>query len=928
MDRNALLLATRTEFLLAFQGAVEHALALATTAAFRKADFSLSHAEQRLLQDAHRLLQDRLPELKTLFKRQMEQLVNRSFQTTYSTFRPSFSTDFTSDTLTLIESTHLEDQLRIDKITTRFRNAAEQELRDLNIRVALLFEQDTINERENPFRPWLLSRCITNAVQSVSNRAALSAALSDQITDALEPSAGSLYKHLNSFLAKNGISAQLQLKTRHPLGARTPLAGGRAAEGRSETHIDAAALPQVPSANVACSPGAIAQGSPRFVPIGEKAQSPAGVVHIQVPADPAPRACTAAVSRLWISRLVVAVRQLAETRVTAGSLRSGARLNTANPIDAPYVPAEAFKPDPVGFAQHLHADRSTNGWLESPGGPAVTLHRFFAGETALATYGTMAPDARIVPCLDTRVDRSLGPLLAESLQTFLDHPAPEPPETEATAGAINSEWSPMNQILQRRSVLTGATSDVSEQMTIDVMAMLFEFILWDCQTPARVRAQLARIQFLALRIALRESTLLTQRVHPLRVLVNRIGEVAVGLQKPDLQGIRISQEIVRIVGVVLSRNAESSAPFLAMEREFDASISAAICNGDANIQRAVQLTESARSRMRRFTYVAAQLEEALFGLNIDTYLRRFMLSDWVQVIARAEWAVAGGAGGHMYRTNDACVTSAVAAATTGVEPTGSVQNAVSNAMRYRLLVVDLLWSIVPHADPESRTQLLKRLPGIVRTIREGLASIGLSAQQQQPILDWLVQAHRGVLHGSPASVPGSGLPYLRQHFDLFIKSAQPQPSVTVESSTSAAQRQAILDEVIRESDGHLAALDMAAVDTALAAWMSDRAVDIHAESRKDGLLLDNVPVQDRLHPGVLVELNLGTLTGAARLIWVDHECSLLVMTVEGQRVPFVLSMHTFRRLMEIGSVRFVSDLPLFERAIESVMQAGASLGNV
>ena len=210
MDLNQLLATTRAEFLRTFVDAVNNSLPHAIEGLYTKADQSRSSIEQGWVLTARSVLRVRQEQLVQQMRKEMEHLLNRSFQTTYNSFRPSVA--FQSDTLALIESSVMEDELRINQITQNFRNEAEEQLRDLNIRIALLFEQDSINERENPFRPYLFSRCIAKSVESLEQSEALNAILLTQLAEVLAPHMVDIYNSVNSQLAKHGIAAQLQLK--------------------------------------------------------------------------------------------------------------------------------------------------------------------------------------------------------------------------------------------------------------------------------------------------------------------------------------------------------------------------------------------------------------------------------------------------------------------------------------------------------------------------------------------------------------------------------------------------------------------------------------------------------------------------------------------------------------------------------------------
>ena len=901
MDRNALLAATRAEFLQGFMQAADHAMAQAKIAVFRKADLSFAPPERRALLDLHRILQDRQPELRLHLQRNMEQLLNRSFQTAYSTFRPTFSKEFSGYSLSLLDTSQFEDQLRVDEITNKFRNAADQQLRDLNIRIALLFEQNTIKERENPFRPWLFTRCIASAVEALGIRAELLPVACVHIAEQLEESVAVIYNGINGFLADNGIAAQLQLKIQRTAGAGPTSDGGRA---------DNASV----AAAIAVAPGA--GGIARFDSTGQPA---AMLIAIPFPPSQLHAEAAQAASTANLHEMMQRVRQYASAGTDGSSLTPFAAAPGQN------MPVQG---DGGSLAQVEDAGLTRNALGE-------LMRRFLTGGSAIRNSDHFVSGIRSEPGPGSKVDRDVGAALAQSVQTFLEQPANI---------AVQDAAQPVrNLIFEQRATLVGAAGDTNEQMTIDVVAMLFEFILRDHQIPAEGRAQLGRLQFLVLKIALRESTLLTQQGHPARMLVNRIGSISIGLRQLDPRGARISTEICRIVESLLSSDSSSSTPFSTMLDEFDSFIANEFRSGNVQIERAVQVIEGAQRRAVRYTHLAAQLDEALFGLSIDAFLRDFMMNSWTYVIERAE------------RTQDA------------------------TAIRFRQLVPELLWSIVPRTAADNRTELLSLLPTIVRTIRDGLLLIEWDSGRQQTVLDWLVQAHRSVLRGVPEAIPAPTLQSMKQHFARFIAGAAEEIPVLTAETADVVQQQIFLDQAIREADGAVRQQDDAQTGTEPAQASVGIAGQAPAESPRSettialpsGLMgLSDLPevrpgsglaghatlviadadashsaqsdfgdnaanaatddlvdadILARLGTGVALMLKLGDVAGRAQLTWIDQKKSTLVLSIEGQPAPMLISMRMFRRMYAGGRLQFIETAPLFERAIASVQKSAGSM---
>ena len=296
----------------------------------------------------------------------------------------------------------------------------------------------------------------------------------------------------------------------------------------------------------------------------------------------------------------------------------------------------------------------------------------------------------------------------------------------------------------------------------------------------------------------------------------------------------------------------------------------------------------------------------MFGLTIDAFLRNFLMHSWTYVIERAE------------RTQD------------------------PQAIRFRQLVPELLWSIVPRTAADSRSELLGLLPNIVRTIRNGLMALEWDSARQQDVLDWLVQAHRSVLRGVPDATPAPTLQSMRQHFAHFIAGAEEELPLSAVESADVIQQQVFLDQAIRDADGATAhssgltgASDLRLAGQSSATALPESAAIDALTPGVDGSMMIDKDLEDddpvgtamlaHLRTGVAVTLKLGDVAGKAQLTWIDQKKSTLVLSIEGQPAPVLISMRMFRRMYNSGRLMFVETAPLFERAIASVQHSAASM---
>lgn len=928
MYRTELLITTRDKYLEGFLRSIDLAVSKCADGLFKKADVSYSSAEQGRYLDALGFFRVHETSLRSHTRTSMEQLLNRSLQTTYSAFRPSFASNFKSGNLALVELEVLENELHIVEITNRFRNEAEEQVRDLNIRIALLFEQDEIKERENPFRPYLLSSSIAMAFKTIGVAEDLARVLIDELAEHMEPQVAKIYDSVNMHLSNHGIAAELQVRIKKSRSMSGNVAAGSDdKEVKSSLTDDTSDLPVERERAI----GGIADTAPSLPSDTGLRASPRASAAPNLPPDArseasarvgaAPTADDFDIDKVSSGASIRTVDQFIELVRRVAASAGGAMLNGAARPAAPgsgdwdRSPAQAQAPGRLrkqfdgpfaGISQrdvanaskaradsHFDTSHTTGShgvlgldWLTGKQSVGKVLRNFFSGQRASAETNSPPSDAGAPRQTTTR--------LTDSIDQFLRERTPANAVTSAGESAI------ANLILEQRSSLYSLSEQPDEKITIDIVAMLFEFILRDTQIPAEVRAQLGRLQFLVLKVALLDASLLTRKGHPARLLVNRIGSISLGFKQIDPSGDRITVEIRRIVETLLSAESESANLFSKMLDEFDAFIAKELRGSNENVERAVQAVENAQSRTLRFAHITAQMNESLSGLTIDPFLHEFLVADWVQAIERAE------------RTESA------------------------RATRFRALVPDLLWSIVPKALKEDKAQLFASLPGILRTLREGFEITDCAPARQQTILGWLMDAHTKALRSGHGNVSRPSLSSIQTRFNKFLEAAQGERPPNTASNPE--QYKQFFDEAIKQLDAKIQVLDTffdsepglqlddrvdeaAPVNTTV-----DASIDEPVEAQVGAQVeKSSESVTERLRSGIPIRINLGGVPGLGRLNWIDPSAANMVLTLDQQATPSTISVRMFRRLYKNGRVSFLESAPLFERAVESLLKLGESM---
>ena len=250
----------------------------------------------------------------------------------------------------------------------------------------------------------------------------------------------------------------------------------------------------------------------------------------------------------------------------------------------------------------------------------------------------------------------------------------------------------LEQLLTRVSVKSGKSRIVggADEDVINLIAMVFECILDDRNVPDSLKALIARLQIPMLKVAVLDKSFFSRSSHPARRLLNEIADAAMGWGDCDSAArdslyVRIEQVVQRLLTDFVDDPAifsELLADFLAFtsdERRRSELLEQRL--RDAEEGRAK--TELARRRVEQ------ALNQALLGKVLPPSVVTFVQNAWSKVLLltrlkhgdqSAEWQ--------------------------------------ADVQTMELLI----WSVQRHDDPGFGLRLLAVVPGLLKSLRDGLTS--------------------------------------------------------------------------------------------------------------------------------------------------------------------------------------------------------------
>ncbi len=245
-----------------------------------------------------------------------------------------------------------------------------------------------------------------------------------------------------------------------------------------------------------------------------------------------------------------------------------------------------------------------------------------------------------------------------------------------------------------------------DQMTVEIVAMVFDYIYQDKLVPDLIKQQLLRLQVVAVKAALLDRSFFARRQHPMRQLIDRISEIAtdpdseINPASPLLVGLR------EIVDAVLANFDRDLAVFESALRRVD------LISFAESERRASQLAELTREAQRAETLaVAHDAARSEIRARCDEatpeFARDFLDGWWAQVMADAR-----------------------------MRP-----NAMDSDFEDMIALCEqLLWSVAPKS-PDEIPVLAAMLPRLIGGLMRGLQVTAISKEEREKFFNDLLQWH-------------------------------------------------------------------------------------------------------------------------------------------------------------------------------------------
>ncbi|BCO31838.1 hypothetical protein TspCOW1_19410 [Thiohalobacter sp. COW1] len=254
-----------------------------------------------------------------------------------------------------------------------------------------------------------------------------------------------------------------------------------------------------------------------------------------------------------------------------------------------------------------------------------------------------------------------------------------------------------------------------DALIIDVVSMLFDYILDDRDIPDPMKALIGRLQIPMLKIAMQDQAFFNRKSHPARRLLNALAEAAAGWN-PDDRDSTLYQTVESIVQRVQTEFDDDVALFEELLEELEAFMAEEAERASEQEAASTGLLRSKEQLHYAKQYVEEEIAHRTRNLSLPAFIRSFMVNYWKNYLLVM-----------LVREGD-----------------GSLE------WKRALTVTDnLLWSIRPKLASE-RDRLVRMLPGLLESLREGMELVAMSDDSYQAFLSQLGDLHAQVVQQARA----------------------------------------------------------------------------------------------------------------------------------------------------------------------------------
>ena len=402
---------------------------------------------------------------------------------------------------------------------------------------------------------------------------------------------------------------------------------------------------------------------------------------------------------------------------------------------------------------------------------------------------------------------------------------------------------------------------VADEDTIDLIGMLFEFVLQDRNLLAPMQALLGRLQIPFLKVALLDKHWFAQKNHPARQLLNCMAQACIGWSEESDRDLRLHDRVKQSVESLLKDFGDNPSIFERTRVDFETFLDANKRRADLAEQRAAQVT-SGREKLNEARRTSArEILKRVNGKHLPDIIYNVLTRPWANYLVLT-----------LLRQGKDCE-----------EWHDALQFADAFA-----------WSGEPKTSDAERARLTRMLPELERSLRKSLGIVAYQDTDLKQLLHELNLLYSDILKGASTAPACSS--------EAILGSDDPNALGFTPANTAAATA--------------------AAVESAVEEMVTRG--DVDAETQESAGIADDECLEQAraMKVGAWIEFTSPDTTTKqrAKLSWISPISGKYLFV---NRMGLKVSDKTVIALaaeIRRGVTLILEELPLFDRALDAVIR--------
>lgn len=266
----------------------------------------------------------------------------------------------------------------------------------------------------------------------------------------------------------------------------------------------------------------------------------------------------------------------------------------------------------------------------------------------------------------------------------------------------------VNVLHQLKQSPVGRAANQVDAMTIDIVAMLFDYIFDDRQIPDSLKALIGRLQIPVLKVAMLDKKFFSKKSHPARKLLDTLAHAALGWATHAEEKDRLYAKVDELVHKILANFEEDLTVFEGAQLELEAFLKDEERQAHERAESSAQVIYDREWLEVAQTVAEDEIKRRLEPSDAPTVIREFLSAQWSNYLLS----------------------------------TYVKEGADSEAWRAALQTMDdLIWSVAPKKAAEDRMRLVNMLPGMLKRLEVALEANSTQKDVRERFFSELVHCH-------------------------------------------------------------------------------------------------------------------------------------------------------------------------------------------